>query len=53
MSFVGCIGNLVANIGLKKSMSSAFAVVDMMLLGKKFQINVIWHFVSRFFRVVL
>ena len=40
MSFVGCIGKLMANSGLEKLMSSAFAGVNKMLLGKKFPMNV-------------
>ena len=40
MSFIGCIGKLMANSGLEKLMSSAFAGVNKMLLGKRFPMNV-------------
>ena len=36
MSFVGAVGNLMAATGLSDGMSSAFAGVDKMLIGKKF-----------------
>ena len=36
MSFVGAVGNLMAATGLSDVMSSAFAGVDKMLIGKKF-----------------
>ena len=40
MNFVGCVGKLMEGSGLNKFMSSAFAGVEKMLIGKKFPINV-------------
>ena len=40
MNFVGCIGKLMEGSGLNKFMSSAFAGVEKMLIGKKFPMNV-------------
>ena len=40
MSFIGCIGTLMAGSGLKEVMKSAFAGVEKMLLGKKFPSNI-------------
>jgi hypothetical protein len=40
MSFIGCIGNLMANTGLSEMMKSAFGGVDKMLLGKNFLNNI-------------
>ena len=39
MSFVGCIGSLMANTGLEDILSSAFAGVPKLLSGKKFPQN--------------
>ena len=39
MSFIGSIGALMAGSGLKEILSSAFAGLDKMLLGKKFLMN--------------
>ena len=39
MSFTGSVGALMAGSGLKEILSSAFAVWDKMLLGKKFPMN--------------
>ena len=39
MSFVGCIGKLMQNSGIDLVMKAAFAGVDSMLVGKKFQMN--------------
>ena len=36
MSFIGCIGNLMANTGLQEILKSAFAGVDKMLTGTKY-----------------
>ena len=36
MSFIGCVGNLMANSGLEDVMKSAFAGVEKMLLGSKY-----------------
>ena len=40
MSFSGCIGKLMANGGLEKVMSCAFAGVPKMPIGKKFPMNI-------------
>lgn len=40
MNFVGCIGKLMANIGLEEILSSAFGSVKKMLVGKYFPQNV-------------
>ena len=40
MSFSGCIGKLMANSGLEKVMSCAFAGVSKMLIGKKSPMNI-------------
>ena len=40
MSFAGAIGKLMKNSGLDTWMSSAFAGVDKMLVGKKFPMNI-------------
>ena len=40
MSFVGCVGTLMANSGLSEILKSAFAGVEKMLLGKKVPMNV-------------
>ena len=40
MSFVGCIGVLMANSGLSSVLKAAFGSVDKMLLGKKYPMNV-------------
>ena len=40
MNFVGCVGKLMEGSGLNKFMSSAFAGVEKMLIGKKFPMNV-------------
>lgn len=40
MSFVGCVGTLMANSGLQEVMQAAFAGVPNMLHGKKFPQNV-------------
>lgn len=39
MSFVGCIGKLMANFGLKDIMKTAFTGVPKMLIGKKYPEN--------------
>ena len=39
MSFVGCIGTLMANTGLSEMLKSAFGGVEKMLLGKNSQIT--------------
>ena len=36
MSFIGCVGNLMANSGLEDIMKAAFAGVDKMLMGSKY-----------------
>ena len=40
MSFVGCVGTLMANSGLLEILKSAFAGVEKMLTGKNFPMNV-------------
>ena len=40
MSFVGCVGNLMANSGLEVILKAAFAGVPKMLTGKNFPMNV-------------
>ena len=40
MSFVGCVGSLMANSGLEEIMKSAFGGVPRLLSGKKFPQNV-------------
>ena len=40
MSFVGCVGVLMANSGLEAVLKAAFGSVDKMLLGKKYPMNV-------------
>ena len=40
MSFVGCVGVLMANSGLTPWLKSAFAGAEKMLIGKKFPMNV-------------
>ena len=40
MSFVGCVGSLMANSGLEEIMKSAFGGVPRLLSGKKFPHNV-------------
>ena len=40
MSFVGCVGTLMANSGLEELLGSAFAGVPKMLAGKNFPMNV-------------
>ena len=40
ISFVGCIGSLMANSGLEELLMSAFAGVSKMLAGKNFPMNV-------------
>ena len=39
MSFIGCIGNLMANSGLEDILAAAFGGVEKMLSGKKFPQN--------------
>ena len=39
MSFIGCIGNVMANTGLVEVLKSAFGGVDKMLLGKNYPQN--------------
>ena len=39
MSFIGCIGTLMANTGLAEVLKSAFGGVDKRLLGKKYPQN--------------
>ena len=40
MSFVGCVGKLMAGSGLENVLGAAFAGVSKMLVGKKFPMNV-------------
>ena len=39
MSFIGCIGSLMAKSGLAQLLKSAFGGVEKMLTGKKFPQN--------------
>ena len=40
MDFVGCVGTLMADSGLKEIMSTTFGSVDKMLQGKKYPQNI-------------
>ena len=39
MSFIGCIGTLMANSGLEEILNKTFSSVKKMLSGKKFPMN--------------
>ena len=39
MSFIGCIGTLIANFGLEEILNKTFSGVEKILSGKKFPMN--------------